>query len=277
MAVNGARLWVEDTGGPGEVVAWSHGLLWSTRMFDPQVAALRDGYRCVAWDHRGQGRSDDDPARCISIETVTADAIALLEALGVGPVHLCGLSMGGFVAMRIAARRPDLVRSLVLLETSAEPEPRANVPRYRLLSAIARWASLRLVARPVLKIMFGRTFLTDPAREADRATWRAHLLANRRTIVRAVAGVIEREGVTAELPRITVPTLVIVGDEDVATVPAKAEAIAAAIPSARLVTIPGAGHTSTIEQPERVTAAIRAFLDGLPRPERAHGATDSCA
>ncbi len=265
VAVNGTRLWVEDTGGPGEVVCWSHGLLWSTRMFDAQVAHLRDRYRCVAWDHRGQGRSDDDPSRSVSIETVTADAIALLEQQGLGPVHLCGLSMGGFVAMRIAARRPDLVRSLVLLETSADPEPRENVPRYRLLSMVARWLGLGLVAGPVMKIMFGRTFLEDPARAAERDAWRARLVGNRRTIVRAVAGVIERDGVVAELSRIRAPTLIVVGEEDVATVPAKAERLAAAIPGARLVRIPGAGHTSTVEQPARVNEVVTAFLDGLHR------------
>lgn len=265
VSVRGTRLWVEDTGGPGEPVFFSHGLLWSTRMFDPQVAALRGRYRCVAWDHRGQGRSDDDPGRAVSIEEVTADAIALLEARGGGPVHLVGLSMGGFVAMRIAARRPELVRSLVLLETSAEAEPDENVPRYRLLAFLAKWVGLRPVARPVMKIMFSRSFLTDPARSADVAQWRRQLLANRRSIVKAVSGVIERAPVASELSGVRAPTLVVVGEEDVATVPAKAERIAAAIPGARLVRIPRAGHTSTIEEPAAVTGALSAFLDALPR------------
>lgn len=265
LAVNGTSLWVEDSGGPGEPVFWSHGLLWSARMFDAQVEHLRGRYRCVAWDHRGQGQSADDPDRSVPIETVTADAIALIEQLNAGPVHLCGLSMGGFVAMRIAARRPELVRSLVLMETSADPEPPANVPRYRALSFVARWLGLRLVASPVMKIMFSKTFLADPARAADRERWRRYLIGNRRSIVRAVAGVIEREGVLHELAQIRAPTLVIVGEEDVATAPAKAEQIAAAIPNARLVRIPGAGHTSTVEQPALVNAAIAAFLDGLPR------------
>lgn len=262
--VNGTRLWVEDTGGTGPPVVFSHGLLWSTRFFDPQVAALRDRYRCVAYDHRGQGRSDVPPGRgAVTIEQGYADAVALLDRLALGPVHFVGLSMGGFVAMRLAARRPDFVRSLALLETSADPEPEANRPRYRLLAGVVRWLGARPVASRVMPIMFGRTFLTDPARAAERDAWRAHLVSNRRAIWRAVHGVVDRAGVADELPRITAPTLVVVGDEDVATVPAKAERITARIPGARLVVVRGAGHRSSVEQPAQVNAALRTFLDAV--------------
>jgi 3-oxoadipate enol-lactonase len=275
LSINGSEIYYEDTGGSGEPIVFSHGLLWSCRMYDAQVGALRDRYRCVAYDHRGQGQSGlsplGAPVHTIDIETVTADAIGLIEGLGLGRVHFCGLSMGGFVGMRIAARRPDLLRSLVLLETSADPEPAENVPRYRLLNLVARWIGLRPVARPVMKIMFGRSFLVDPARDRERALWRARLVGNRRDIWRAVNGVIERRGVYEELGRISVPTLVVVGEEDVATVPAKAERIHQAIAGSRLVRIPRAGHSSTVEEPEAVTAAIREFLGGLSSSSAAAG------
>ncbi len=270
VAVNDTRLWVEDTGLPkgsaapsGRApVVFSHGLLWSTRMFDAQVAALRGRHRCVAYDHRGQGRSEPAPGRgAVTIEQCYADAVALLEAMALGPVHFVGLSMGGFVAMRLAARRPDLVRSVALLETSADAEPEANRPKYRRLAGVVRWLGPRPVAARVMPIMFGRTFLEDRARAGERARWRAYLMGNRRAIHRAVAGVVERAGVTDELPGITAPALVVVGDEDVATVPAKAQRIAALIPGARLVVVPGAGHSSSVEQPALVTAALSEFLD----------------
>jgi pimeloyl-ACP methyl ester carboxylesterase len=229
-------------------------------MFDAQVAALRDRFRCVAYDHRGQGRSARGRERSVSIETCFEDAARLIEALGLAPCTFVGLSMGGFVGMRLAARRPDLVERLVLLETSADPEPAENVPRYRLLAQVCRWFGVRPVAGRVMPIMFGRSFLTDPARAAERARWRAELLANDRSIVAAVNGVIERAPVYAELARITQPTLVMVGDEDVATVPAKAERIAAAVSGAKLVRIPRAGHTSSVEAPDAVNAALEAFL-----------------
>lgn len=263
LNVNGTQIYYEDTGGPGQPLLFSHGLLWSTQLFAPQIAHLRDRYRCIAWDHRGQGQSADSPERCISIETVTADALALIEALGLPWVHFAGLSMGGFVGMRIAARRPELLRSLILMETTADAEPAENVGRYRALNFVARWLGLRWVADPVMQIMFSRTFLTDPARAVERAEWRRRLLNNRRTIYRAVNGVVERAAIYDELPKIQAPTLVIVGEEDVATVPAKAERLAAAIPGARLVRIPAAGHSSSIEQPARVSAALEEFLRSL--------------
>jgi pimeloyl-ACP methyl ester carboxylesterase len=171
--------------------------------------------------------------------------------------------MGGFVAMRLGARRPDLVRSLLLLDTSADPEPPENTPKYRLGNWIARFLGVGLVVDATMPMMFGKSALRDPARAAERDAWRRHLRSNRRSLWRAVNGVIERPSVYHELPRITAPTLVIVGEEDTVTVPAKAERIAAAIAGAKLVRIPRAGHIMTLEQPQAATRAISGFLDGL--------------
>lgn len=265
IAVNGTRLFYEDTGpgSSGETVVFSHGLLWNSELFAPQLAHLRDRYRVIAYDHRGQGRSADDPSRCIGMDTVYEDAVALIEALQLKPVHFAGLSMGGFVAMRLGARRPDLVRSLMLLETSADPEPAENVPKYRRLNFVARWFGLGLVAARVMPIMFSEDFLTDPARATERAHWRRKLTANRRSIWRAVNGVIERQGIYAELNRIACPVLIVVGEQDVATTPAKAERLHAGIPRSRLVRIAKAGHSSSIEQPAAVNAALDDFLGSL--------------
>ena len=257
-------LYYEDSGpgSTGETIVFSHGLLWRTELFAPQVAALRGRYRCIAWDHRGQGRSAGDHRHTIGMEVVWKDAVGLIEALVKAPVHFCGLSMGGFVAMRMAARRPDLVRSLILLETSADPEPVDNIGRYRLLSNVTRLLGPRVTRNKVAPIMFGKTVLGDPARKAELDGF-TDLMSRRRDIWRAVNGVIDRTGVYDELARITAPTLVLVGDEDVATVPAKAERIAAAITGARLVRIPGAGHSSTVEQPAAVNAALEDFLRSM--------------
>ena len=268
LAVNGTRLHVEDTGGGGPAVVFSHGLLLSARLWDHQVAALRSRYRCIAYDHRGQGSSAVPPERSIGMDTCAADAAELVEALGVAPCHFVGLSMGGFVGMRLAARRPELIRSLALLETSADPEPPENVPRYRLMTLVARFVGPWIVAGQVMPILFGKTFLSDPARAEERATWKARVGANRRAIWRAVNGVFERDAIHGELSRIRAPTLVLVGEEDVATVPAKAERIAAGIAGARLVRIPRAGHSSPVEEPAAVTAALRGFLESLQPGER---------
>jgi pimeloyl-ACP methyl ester carboxylesterase len=155
------------------------------------------------------------------------------------------------------------------METSADAEPAENVPRYRLLGGIVRTLGrlgMRLVMGRVMRIMFGRTFLGDAAREADRRLWRERGMANHRLgVTRALQGVIQRKPIYGELGRITVPTLVMVGDEDVATVLSKAERIRDAIAGARLVVIPGAGHTSSVEQPKLVNAALEGYFDDLGR------------
>src|SRR5512143_1933273 len=151
-------------------------------MFDAQVAVLRHRYRCIAYDHRGQGQSDSAPMRWYDMETCFRDAARLIDALGAAPCHFVGLSMGGFVGLRIAIRRPELLRSLVLLETSADPEPPENVPRYRAMNLIAHLLSLRLVAGRVMPILFGKTFISDPSRAAERAEWRERILRNARYI-----------------------------------------------------------------------------------------------
>lgn len=262
LDVNDTSLYYEDTGpgSTGKTIVFSHGLLWGTEMFEPQMAALRDRYRCIAWDHRGQGKSAADHRHCIGIELVWQDAVALLDALGVSGAVFVGLSMGGFVAMRVAARRPDLVDKLVLIETAYTPEPIENVGKYRLLSTITRTLGPRIVKSRVAPIMLGRTIMADPARK-DQVERFAQLMTRRRDIWKAVNGVIDRAGIaTSELRQIKAPTLVIVGDEDVATTPAKARDIVAAIAGAELVTIPHAGHSSTLEEPAAVTAAIEAFV-----------------
>src|SRR5215470_18341540 len=110
--------------------------------------------------------------------------------------------MGGFVGLRLAIERPELIASLALLETSADAEPRASARRYRLLCLVARWLGLRLAAGAVEKIMFGRKFLNDPARAAERARWRRVLLANHRIgVTRAALGVIQRRAVHDRLER----------------------------------------------------------------------------
>jgi 3-oxoadipate enol-lactonase len=255
------KIYYEDTGpgSTGETIAFSHGLLWSTQLFAPQIAALRSRYRCLAWDHRGQGQSAPDPRHSIGIELVWQDAVQVLERVAKTPVHFCGLSMGGFVGMRMAARRPDLLKSLMLLETSADPEPIENVPRYRLLSNIVRFVGPKIVASRVAPIMLGKTILSDPRRRDEVARFTAQL-TSRADIWRATNGVIDRAPIYDELSRITTRTLVVVGEEDIATVPAKAERIAAAIRGAQLVRIPRAGHSASVEEPEAVTAVLESFL-----------------
>jgi pimeloyl-ACP methyl ester carboxylesterase len=246
------------TGSGSETLVFSHGLLFNGEMFEAQVAHFKDRYRCITFDHRGQGRSEIADTG-YDMDTLTEDAAALITELDIGPCHFVGLSMGGFVGMRLALKHKKLLKSLTLLETSAEPEP--NAAKYKLLNFIARWIGLWAVADKVMPIMFGQSFLNDPSRKDVMARWRKAIVANHRIgITRAVNGVIYRDSVLARLNQIETPTLIVVGDEDVATLPEKSESMHAAIAGSTLVRIPRAGHSSTIEEPTAVNAAINTLI-----------------
>src|SRR4051812_4431127 len=210
MVVNGAELYVEDTGGSLPAVVFSHGLLWSTKMWKFQVEALRGRFRCIAYDHRGQGRSEATRSG-YDMDTLSLDAAALIEQLGVAPVHFVGLSMGGFVGMRLGARRPELLRSLALVETASDEEPLLNRPKYAAMAAMAQVVGMRPFVPKVMSIMFGKSFREDPARAGLRQALIGELLANDTAGTRrAVGGVIWRKPVSAsELSRIRAPTLVL--------------------------------------------------------------------
>jgi pimeloyl-ACP methyl ester carboxylesterase len=262
--VNGVRLHVEDTGGAGPAVLFSHGLLWSTRMWRFQLDAFRGRYRCIAWDHRGQGKSEVTESG-YDMETLTDDAAALIGQLGVAPVHFVGLSMGGFIGMRLAARRPEVLRSLSLVETANDTEPARNIPKYAAMSFLTRILGVRPFVPAIMKIMFGKTFLADPARTALRDGLIAELVGN--DVVgmrRAVRGVITRKGVDpAQLTKIRTPTMVIAGEEDGAVVPARSRRMASQIPGAHFVSLPRAGHSSSLEEPEALNRALEEFWKSL--------------
>ena len=251
-----------DEAGSGETIVFSHGLLMSEKMFDRQVEALKSRYKIVTYDHRGQGKSEVTEDG-YNMDELYLDAVALIEHLNLGKVHFVGLSMGGFVGMRLAARRPDLVRSLILLETSAEDEP--NKLKYSLMAFIVKLFGARILTGSVMKIMFGKKFLNDQGR-SERAYWQNHLGSLDTSIVKAVKGVTHRQAITDELKNITCPTLIMVGTQDVATVPTKAEHIHKLIPHSELKYIDGAGHSSSIEEPDQVNTYLLEFLKKGTQP-----------
>ncbi|WP_296243126.1 MULTISPECIES: alpha/beta fold hydrolase [unclassified Psychrobacter] len=261
--VNNIDIYYEDSAPDDKqkpVMVFAHGLLWNTRMYDKQVEYFKAGCRCITFDFRGQGQSEITKSG-YDMETLTEDTLALLKALDIDKCHFLGLSMGGFVAQRIAIKHPELLLSLTLLETSADPEDPKNVPQYRKLMKAIRWLGMKRVSQKVMPIMFGSSFLADKSRKADRREWLAMLQGNRKGgVVKATTGVIERSGIYDQLGEITTPTLIIVGDEDVATPYVKAERMHFAIKGSKLAIVKGAGHTSTVEEPEQVNKVINTFL-----------------
>ena len=257
---NGVKLFYTDQGNGPETTVFAHGLLWSHRMFEAQVAFLKDKYRVIAYDHRGQGQSEAKGP--YDMETVAEDATELIKALGLGSVHFAGLSMGGFVGMRVAARHPELVKTLILLETSSNAEPVENLPKYKALNGVVKWVGiLPFIANQVMPIMFAASWLADSSNSEKIRRWKNELRSNKKSITGPVEGVIYRKGVEDELAKISCPAMIIVGNEDVATKPEKAKFIQMGIPGSKLHMISGAGHSSCIEKPAEVNRLIDDWLN----------------
>ncbi|PIE47182.1 MAG: alpha/beta hydrolase [Gammaproteobacteria bacterium] len=266
IQINNANIYYEDSASADNkkpVIVFAHGLLWSTKLYHKQVAYFKNDYRCICFDFRGQGKSEVTD-NGYDMDTLANDAIALIRKLDIKKCHFVGLSMGGFVGQRVAIKNPELLDSLILLETSADPEDPEKVQKYNKLIMAIKWLGMKMVSKKIMPIMFGQTFLADKSRKAEYKQWKANLEQNnKKGIVRATRGVIDRQGVHEQINCIRTPTLVMVGDEDVATPYQKAERIHLAIEGSKLVVIEKAGHTSTIEEPKQVNQAVEQFLQSL--------------
>ncbi|MBU6498421.1 MAG: 4-carboxymuconolactone decarboxylase, partial [Rhodospirillales bacterium] len=208
--------------------------------------------RVIRPDVRGHGLTTPTPGP-YAIEALARDALAVLDALGIASAHVGGLSIGGLLAQSLAAQAPARVRSLILCDTAmALPPPegwhqRAAIVRAQGMAAIAdavmaRWVTPGFIDAPPARGLRAMLLRTDPEGYAGAAE--------------AIAAA----DLTAATSRLCLPTLVLVGDQDLATPLASAEAMAAAIPGARLHVLANAAHLPTVEQPDAVTAAMAEFL-----------------
>jgi 3-oxoadipate enol-lactonase len=269
VKVNGVELFYKETGTGPETIVFSHGLLMDHSMFEAQRAAFSGRYRVISYDHRGQGQSEDTGTGQ-DMETLTTDAASLILALNASPCHFAGLSMGGFIGLRLAARRPALVRTLTLMNTGADREPWPARMRYGVLAQLVRVVGPGPFTGVAVKALFGKTTRQKPERRAMLEEWTAKLRKRPRSVAEALQGVMERNEVTNEEMRaIQCPTLIIAGEDDTARPPKDSERLAAFIPGAKLVRIPGSGHSSALEAPDAVVAAMRGILEEADRSSEA--------
>jgi 3-oxoadipate enol-lactonase len=257
LTVNGVSLAV-DVRGEGPAILLVHGYPFDRTIWQDQIESL-GGYRRIAPDLRGMGRSDA-PDLGYGINTYAEDLAALLDSLGVGEVVLCGHSMGGYVIFEFLRRWRARVRAVILVDTTAEADG-AEIRRAReAAAATARESGAAAVTDALLpKLIAAGTEARAPeVVEQLRRTMAATPVAG---MVGALAAMRERHDSTGLLPTLAgIPVLVIVGSDDAVTPPETARRMAAAIPGARLVVVPDAGHVPTVERPGETTGAILEFL-----------------
>ncbi|MEH3085060.1 MAG: alpha/beta fold hydrolase [Xylophilus ampelinus] len=239
-------------------VVLSHALGLDARMWDALAAELAAaGHPVLRYDHRGHGGSAA-PAGPYAMDDLVDDAARIVREWGRGPVAWVGLSMGGMVGQGLAARHPELVRALVVANSTAHyPEAAQAVWRERVAAVLERGLA------PIADMVMGRYFLQDfrTAHPEAEAAARATLLASDPQGYAACCHAVGTVDWRDALPRIQAPTLVIAGAQDAGTPLAMSQAIADAVPGARLAVIEGASHISAVERPGAFAALVRGFLD----------------
>lgn len=251
--------------GTGTPLVLLHAFPLSSAMWLEQRNGLSEACRVITPDLRGFGGSklgSDEP----SLDRMADDVAGLVDRLGLGPVVLGGLSMGGYVAMALLRRHPGVVRALLLADTKATADPpAARENRERIAATLDEEDSARVLVEDVLPALCGETTKrTQPLVQGRvRALVEAAPPAAAAWAQRAMAA---RPDSTDTLRCADVPALVVVGDEDVLSPPSDAEAMVEALPRGRLVVVPGSGHLTAVEAPDAFNRAVRDFLASLDQP-----------
>lgn len=264
--INGMEIHYEDLGSPtASPIVLIHGFPFSHAMWQPQIELLKHKYRVIAYDARGHGESEVGDGQYL-IEFFVDDLISLLDHLKIEKTILCGLSMGGYTALRAVERNPDRFNALIICDTSSEAD--TNEAKLR------RAATITAVKRDGVKA-FAETFV--------KAVFAQESLEARTDTVQFIKGIIEstspvgicgallalaaRTETTSALPNMKLPTLILVGELDKLTPPAISQMMHSRLPNSELRLIPRAAHLCNLENPKEFN---RHLLDFLTNFEQAH-------
>lgn len=270
IKVRDTILWIEDT---AETVlppiVCLHSLFLDGRMFDALIPAASGRFRVIRPDFRGQGSSAPATGDIVSMDCCADDMNALIEAMGLPPVHLAAASMGGDVAVRMIARRPDLFRSVVMMGSSVRSEPPEQMANFRnLLDRTRENGFAGDDLDMMMAIMFGATTRGKREMQSMLANWRTRIGLLPRSTWPAMYGVLERESAVDLLPRVEVPALVYSSEDDIARPLEWSSEVAEGIPGAHLVTLKGIGHSPILEAPEIIIPEMLAFMDAAEQGTR---------
>lgn len=248
--------------GFGAPLLFVHGFPLDHTMWRGQIRHFSGTHRVIAPDLRGFGRSGVTPGT-VTMARHADDLAAMLDQLGVSdPVCFCGLSMGGAIGWQFACRYRSRLKGLIICDARALPDtPEGRETRDKLANRVLAEGAGFVAATMPERLFSQRTRSEQPELVADvqaviRGTAPDGIAAGAR-------GLGERPDMTLFLPRIDVPTLLIVGEEDVISTVDEMRSMAAAIPGAEFVMVPGAGHMAPLEDPEAVNAAMTSFLSRI--------------
>lgn len=235
----------------GLTVVFANSLGTDLRLWDAVLPHLPAGVRVIRYDKRGHGLSDLGASD--GIDGLADDAIALIEAAAHGPVVFVGLSIGGLIAQAVAARRPDLLRALILSNTAAKL---GTAEGWRDRIAAVQGGGLATIAEAVMERWFAPAFRA----QAELTLWRNMLIRTPAPGYIAACEALATADLTRETSALRLPSLVIAGDADGASPPEVVRTTAALIPGARFHLIPAVGHLPCVEDPAAFLALLNPFL-----------------
>ncbi|MFB6141958.1 MAG: alpha/beta fold hydrolase [Halorientalis sp.] len=245
--------------GEGPPIVFSHGTLMDRTMFRPQIEALAGDYRTVAYQNRARTDQWQGP---YDLDDLAADCRTLVDAKDLDSFVLAGMSMGGFMALRYALEYPDTLEGIVLIDSMATPHEESERETYTEWIETTRDAGEvpQQMADIVSNMLFGETTIAERPDLVEH--WKDRWLTYPGAAIYAeVQSWLGREDVTDRLPEIDVPVLILHGEEDISIEPERAEPMLDHLPDARMETIPEAGHSSNLENPEPTNRALRSFLE----------------
>lgn len=258
--INGTTLFYDEQGPKdAPTLVLSHSLFFDREMFVHQIEGLSKHIRVITYDHRDQGKSARSELESVDMDTLTDDAAALIEALDIAPCFFAGNSMGGFIALRLAARRPDLLKGCIVLGSSGELEHK--LAEFSPLIDGVEANGTEPFIDTLMYIMFGDDYLADSSRENEREQWRKYMMALGPDISRSAHGVIHRKGILEELKESKVPLLILAGEQDHAYEVPLSENIAQTVSNSQMFVVAKAGHSVALEQPEIVNKHIEDFIN----------------
>ncbi len=260
--VNGNEVYWVDVGASDALpIVLIHGFPFSHEMWDPQIEALGKRFRIIAYDLRGHGKTSVGDGQYM-LEFFVDDLIGLLDYLRIERAVLCGLSMGGYIALRAIERNPEKVAGLILADTQAKAD--SNEAKLRRAAAIksVKTNGVEAYAESFVKSVFAAQSFGSKS-EAVEKIKRIIQSNSAQGICGALLALVSRTDTTEALPEIKIPTLILVGEHDTLTPPSASQEMHSRIPSSNIHLIPDAAHMSNLENPDEFNKQVLNFLARL--------------
>lgn len=259
ISVNNLSVSYSDDGPiAATVLLFIHGFPFNKSMWEMQIAALKADYRVIAYDIRGHGDSDPGNEN-FSIDLFTNDLLFFMDALNLEKPILCGLSMGGYIALNAIDKFPNHFKALILSDTQcAADTPDSKAKRMKAIAAIQK-SGIEKYAEESLKNLFAPTSFTSKQKEI--AAIRGMILnTSPQSLSYTLFALSERKGTCSKLQDIEVPVMLLVGKEDKLTPPTAAKLMHDKIQGSWMFIIENAGHVSNMENPEQFNLKLNLFL-----------------